>query len=159
MNSRSESTRAALGAAVLAMVLGLSACGDGGSSSTASNNTPQQGTTAPPAAVPPTTQPTPSPAPAPTPAPAPATVGTAALQWSAPLTNTDGSSLQDLAGYIVVYGDSANDLDQTIRINNPSIDRYVVEQLPAGTYYFAVKAFNSRGLESERSNVVSKVVG
>lgn len=89
---------------------------------------------------------------------APQVAGTATLSWTAPTQNQDGSTLVDLAGYTIVYGPSSTMLHESIRIQNAGIDRYVVDNLPAGTYYFGVKAFNSVGVESAVSNVVSKVV-
>lgn len=86
------------------------------------------------------------------------TVTSASLSWNAPVQNHDGSALTDLAGFTIVYGPSQTMLYQTVRIDNPSIDRYVLDDLPAGTYYFAVKAYNSVGVESEMSNIVSKTI-
>ncbi len=89
---------------------------------------------------------------------APQAAGTAALSWTPPTQNQDGSTLVDLAGYTIVYGPSSTMLHQSIRVENAGIDRYVVDNLPAGTYYFGVKAFNNAGAESAVSNVVTKVV-
>lgn len=84
--------------------------------------------------------------------------GTVSLSWTPPTQNEDGSALVDLAGYTIVYGPSSNKLHESIRVENPGLDRYVIDGLPAGTYYFALKAFNNSGAESGLSNVVSKVV-
>ena len=89
---------------------------------------------------------------------APASSNAATLSWTAPTQNQDGSVLVDLAGYMIVYGPSSTMLHHTIRVENPGIDRYVVDDLPAGTYYFGIKAFNAEGIESALSNVVSKVI-
>jgi hypothetical protein len=80
------------------------------------------------------------------------------LSWTAPTENSDGTTLLDLAGFTIVYGPSSTTLHQSVRIENPGLDRYVLDQLPAGTYYFGVKAFTAAGVESSVSNVVSKVV-
>lgn len=85
--------------------------------------------------------------------------GTATLSWTPPTENTDGSSLSNLAGYQVRYGRSAGNLDQTVTLDNPSLDRYVVENLSSGTWYFAVVAVNSAGAASEPSNTGSKTIG
>jgi hypothetical protein len=82
----------------------------------------------------------------------------AALSWTAPTENTDGSSLTNLAGYRIAYGTSASALTQTIQVANPSVTRYSVENLSPGTYYFSVRAYTSKGTESANSNVSSKVV-
>jgi hypothetical protein len=84
--------------------------------------------------------------------------GTASLTWTAPIQNVDGSALTDLAGYRISYGTSATALAQTIQVANPSLTAYVIEDLPAGTYYFAVRAYTSRGTESANSNLASKAV-
>lgn len=155
MNDRTRSTRAALCMLAITAMFALSACGgdDDSSSSAASVVSSDNATTDESTSSESTSESTP------TSNSATATVGSVSLQWVAPQENTDGSALQDLAGYTVVYGTSADTLDQSIRIDNPSIDRYVVEQLPAGTYYFAVRAHNADGAESNLSNVVSRVVG
>ena len=36
---------------------------------------------------------------------------------------------------------------------------YVVENLSAGTWYFAVKAYTTAGVESDNSNIASKTIG
>jgi hypothetical protein len=82
----------------------------------------------------------------------------ATLSWMPPTQNTNGSSLSNLAGYQVRYGRSASDLDQTVRLDNPSINRYVVENLSSGTWYFAVVAVNAAGATSQLSNTASKTV-
>lgn len=82
----------------------------------------------------------------------------ATLTWTPPTQNADGSALGNLAGYQVRYGQDRNNLDQTVNVDNPSINRYVVENLSSGTWYFAVVAVNSRGATSEVSNMASKNV-
>jgi hypothetical protein len=80
------------------------------------------------------------------------------LEWRPPTENTDGSALTNLAGYRVQYGKSASALNQTIQITNPSISRYVIDDLPAGTHYFALKAYTKSGIESAMSPIVSKKI-
>lgn len=83
----------------------------------------------------------------------------ASLSWIAPTMNVDGSALTDLAGFVISYGTSATALSQSISIDNPSVDRYVVEGLETGkTYYFGVRAVASSGAESDLSEVVSKAM-
>lgn len=84
--------------------------------------------------------------------------GSATLSWTAPTRNTDGSALTNLAGFRIYYGTSATQLHQTIQISNPSVSRYVIEDLAPSTYYFAVRAYTSNGLESANSATVSKSV-
>lgn len=89
----------------------------------------------------------------------PAAAPAVSLAWTAPTLNEDGSVLSDLAGYTIIYGSSASVLDRSIRIENPGIDRYVLDDLPSGTYYFGVKAFTSSGVESATSNIVTRTIG
>jgi hypothetical protein len=84
--------------------------------------------------------------------------GGATLSWTAPTENEDGTPLTDLAGFMIAYGTHKNTLSQSIRIENPSIDRYVVTDLEPGTYYFGVKAISANGTESSLSGLVRKVV-
>ena len=84
--------------------------------------------------------------------------GAAELMWEPPTQNTDGSPITDLAGYRIVYGASAKQLTQTIQVANAGISSYVVDNLAPGTYYFAVRAYTSKAVESSDSNVVARVV-
>jgi hypothetical protein len=77
------------------------------------------------------------------------------LQWTLPTETMDGNATVDLAGYSISYGTSPDVLYQTVRIDNPSIDRLVLDDLSAGTYYFGVKTFTSEGVESALSNIVT----
>ncbi len=86
------------------------------------------------------------------------TVGAATLSWSAPVQNTDGSSITDLSGYKIYYGSDPGSLGTTIQISNSGITTYVVDNLQSGTYYFAVTAYNAAGAESDRSAVGSKSI-
>jgi hypothetical protein len=84
--------------------------------------------------------------------------GAATLSWIAPTTNTDGSTLTNLAGFRIYYGASSSQLSQTIQVANASVSTYVVSNLAPGTYYFAVRAYTAGGAESDNSNVSIKTV-
>lgn len=84
--------------------------------------------------------------------------GTATLSWTPPTQNSDGTTLTNLAGFQVRYGRSASNLDQTVSLDNPSINRYVVENLSTGTWYFAVVAVNAAGAASPLSNTSNKTI-
>jgi hypothetical protein len=86
------------------------------------------------------------------------TVGSAALSWIPPTENTDGTSLTNLAGYHIVYGTSPTALTSTIIVSNPGLTSYTVGNLPPGTYYFAVAAYNSDGVEGSPSAIGSKTI-
>jgi hypothetical protein len=74
------------------------------------------------------------------------------------VTNTDGTALTDLAGYHIYYGTSAASLTQLINLPTAGTTVYVVDNLGSGTYYFAIKAYNSAGVESTDSGVVSTTI-
>ena len=84
--------------------------------------------------------------------------GSATLSWQAPTTNTDGAALTDLAGYRIYYGTSATDLSDTIQLTSVGLQTYVIQNLASGTWYFAVTAVASTGVESTLSVVVSKTI-
>jgi hypothetical protein len=88
---------------------------------------------------------------------APAWAGNATLSWQPPTLRTDGFPLTDLSGYRIRYGiPGGSPVDAWI--SNPAITSYVIENLPPGTYYFAMTAFDSTGRQSDYSNVVSKSI-
>jgi hypothetical protein len=158
-------TRAFLGlrsVLVTGMVLGLGSVvgcgGDDGSASSASNaigsntgviNRPVTGGTPPTAPTdgqPDSAQPPVS------------SANTVTLSWDAPTDNADGTTLEDLKGYKVHYGTSSGSYTDTIDVSNPGLTTYVVQNVPSGTYYFAVTAFNSAGKESSLSAEIATQV-
>jgi hypothetical protein len=80
------------------------------------------------------------------------------LSWQAPTQNADGTPLVDLKGYKVHYGAESKTYSDTIQVANAGITTYVVQNLEAGKYYFAVTAYNSAGQESSLSPEVSTQV-
>jgi hypothetical protein len=84
--------------------------------------------------------------------------GRVALSWTPPTENTDGSALSNLSGYRVYFGTRADALTQSVQITNPGLTAYVIENLPQGTTYFAVAAYNASGAESALSGVGSKTI-
>jgi hypothetical protein len=86
------------------------------------------------------------------------TLGTAMVSWEPPTTRTDGSALTDLAGYRVYYGKDPNNLSHTIVIDGVGQTEQFIDNLDAGTWYFAVTAVCSKGLESPRSEIGSKTI-
>lgn len=87
-----------------------------------------------------------------------ASTGSATLSWTPPTQNTDGSSLSNLSGYRIYYGTSSSALNHTIQVSGAGMNRYVIGDLAAGKYYFAVKALTSTGRESALSNIASKTI-
>jgi hypothetical protein len=84
--------------------------------------------------------------------------GTATLSWTAPTENSDGTALTNLAGYQVWYGQSQNNLSNSVTLNNASLSTYVVEHLGSGTWYFALVAVNNQGTTSVFSSVATKTI-
>ncbi|MBP9593055.1 MAG: fibronectin type III domain-containing protein [Steroidobacteraceae bacterium] len=87
-----------------------------------------------------------------------ATLGTATLSWQPPTENTDGSPLTNLAGFIVRYGTTLEALSEQVRLSNPGLATYLVENLTPATWYFQVSAFNSAGVESAPSVTGMKTI-
>ena len=85
-------------------------------------------------------------------------LGSVTLSLSAPLLNTDGSPLTDLAGFAVHYGRQSGYYAESLEVRNPGITTIVVEDLAPGTYYFSATAFNSKGVSSGFSNEVMRTV-
>jgi hypothetical protein len=82
----------------------------------------------------------------------------ASLSWTSPTTNTNGTSLTNLAGYRISYGRSQNELISTVQVANPGATRYVLTLPESGVWFFAVRAYTSNGTESALSNIVTKTV-
>jgi hypothetical protein len=80
------------------------------------------------------------------------------LGWDIPLENDDGTPLTDLAGFRVHYGSASGDYSGSLQVDGANATNFVVQQLPAGTYYFAVTAVNSAGSESAFSTEVNTTI-
>lgn len=78
------------------------------------------------------------------------------LSWIKPEENEDGSPVS-LSGYRVRYGDAPGNYFRTHNISDPNATTFRIEVEP-GTYYLAMKALDSNGVESEYSNEVRQVV-
>jgi hypothetical protein len=84
--------------------------------------------------------------------------GVASLRWEMPPSKVDGSPLDDLAGYRILYGHDAADLDNSVFIADPTVTSYQLSALGTGTWYFAVVAVNAGGLEGPPTTVASKSI-
>ena len=84
--------------------------------------------------------------------------GTATLSWQPPTQRTDGSVLYNLAGYHILWGSSPGSYTNRIRLDNPGLTSYVVENLASGTWYFVMTALDATGAESDYSPVRSKTI-
>lgn len=84
--------------------------------------------------------------------------GGVTLSWTPPTQNTNGTTLTNLAGYHIYYGQNESSLGQKVNITNAGLASYVVSNLAAGTWYFALTAVNSLGVESPRSAILTTAV-
>jgi hypothetical protein len=84
------------------------------------------------------------------------TTGSATLSWTPPTANSDGSSLNNLAGYRIYYGTKPDALATSIEVTNPGLTTYTVGNLNSGTYYFTIAAYTADGVEGAPSSVASK---
>lgn len=76
--------------------------------------------------------------------------------WAAPTTNTDGTALTNLAGFRILYGRTAADLDQSVYLQDPAVRAWTSPaNLAVGNWYVGVRAFNALGLESETTLAVT----
>lgn len=84
--------------------------------------------------------------------------GVAVLHWETPTSKFDGSPLDDLAGYRILYGRNSDDLDISVFISNPATTSYQISSLPSGIWYFAVVAVSASGLEGPPTTIASKSI-
>ncbi|HVS76042.1 MAG TPA: fibronectin type III domain-containing protein [Steroidobacteraceae bacterium] len=128
----------------------LAACGGAGSSTgggAAASSSSSSGSTSSSGATGSTSSPSP-------------TTKSITLSWSPPTQNSDGSSLTNLAGYTLHYGTTSQDYTGSIEITDPTKTSYVVSDstFPAGTYYFAISAYNAQQVSSSLSGEISVTV-
>ncbi len=79
----------------------------------------------------------------------PALSGEVTLAW-------DPNSEEDLAGYMIFYGTASGNYVEPIIIGKQTT--CTITGLSPGTYYFAVKAYNAAGDESDFSDEVSTTI-
>jgi hypothetical protein len=80
------------------------------------------------------------------------------VSWAHPTKNADGSSLINLAGYRLYYGMVSGQYDQHVAIPSPDVTSVAVENLASARWYFAVRAYNEDGIESDFSTEASKAI-
>jgi hypothetical protein len=84
--------------------------------------------------------------------------GVALLEWPAPVSKVDGSVLDDLAGYRILYGHDPEDLDHSVYIPDPDAHAFEFATLDAGTWYFSIVAVNAGGEEGPATAPVTKII-
>lgn len=83
--------------------------------------------------------------------------GAATLNWSGVTQTLAGTVVGNLAGYIVYYGTSADNLNHQVKLENPGLTSYMVTNLASATWYFAVAAYTRDGV-GEMSGITQKTV-
>lgn len=85
--------------------------------------------------------------------PAIVTNGRAQISWNRPTTRADGSTLSagEIAGYKLYYSETSNgSLSPLVDLSSTELS-VVVDELAAGTHYFAMSTEDTNGLESSLS--------
>lgn len=85
------------------------------------------------------------------------TVESTTLAWEAPVQNTNGTQLNDLAGYNLYYGTESGRYTQVRPVRDPSQTNLELPIEP-GTYFVAMTAYDASGNESELSNEIVRQV-
>jgi hypothetical protein len=80
--------------------------------------------------------------------------GSVTLNWNPPTQREDGTPLRALAGYRVFLGRTGTDLSRVINVPNGGLSSYTVTGLSSGTWYLAMKAYDTEGLTSRQSTTV-----
>jgi hypothetical protein len=80
------------------------------------------------------------------------------LQWARPTSNEDGSALTDLAGYKVYYGQSPDLLTRNVDVHGAAVSSVEFRDLDHGSWYFAIASYNTAGVESSKSGIVSTTI-
>lgn len=95
--------------------------------------------------------------PPPDPGKVPATASVT-MHWMRPSQNQDGTELVDLAGYRIYYSQAPWGWTNSLNVQNPATTSIEIQNLSTGTWYFAMTSYNSAGVESERTDYVSKML-
>lgn len=90
----------------------------------------------------------------------PAVAGTATVTWTNPTTRTDGTTFAStiIARTDVEYDDNAGFTSPTTAAATGAATSLVINNIPAGTWYFRASTVLTDGSKSLPSLVVSKVV-
>ena len=84
----------------------------------------------------------------------PIPAGSVVLQWTAPTHSSDGSVLDDLAGYRIRWGSESGSYRNVTRVNDSRATSARIGDLYPGTYFFVVTAIDTSSNESAFSNEV-----
>jgi hypothetical protein len=84
--------------------------------------------------------------------------GALTISWVAPMTNQDGSTLNDLGGYRIKMGTQSGNHVNVVEVDNPGLDRFVVGNLVPAEYFVVISAVDTSDNESADSSEISGVV-
>lgn len=79
------------------------------------------------------------------------------ISWNAPTLYADGTTIGpgEIGGFRVYQGTSLNNLSVVVDVNNPNTLSFQFTSLVSGSYFFAITAYNSAGVESSLSGTVN----
>ncbi|NWF54830.1 MAG: fibronectin type III domain-containing protein [Syntrophaceae bacterium] len=78
------------------------------------------------------------------------------LSWETPVSESDGKPLANLAGFNIYYGKSSLEYSEVIDAGN--VRTLTLQNLPGGTYYLAITAYDSEGNETNLSPEINKTI-
>lgn len=87
-----------------------------------------------------------------------ATTGSVTVNLTPPTSNTDGTTLTDLAGVTIYYGTSPSNLSQKVQVAGTTQTSHTITNLASGTWYFGGVAYTTTGLQSAMSSLVSTTI-
>jgi hypothetical protein len=73
------------------------------------------------------------------------------IHWLPVTEFSDGSAITSIDHYQIHYGQETDQLDQVAISRTPNITSYIIKDLEAGGYYFAMVAVAENGEQSEIS--------
>ncbi len=79
------------------------------------------------------------------------TTNSATIRWTPPITNENGTNLDDLAGYKVHYGTNQGSYPNIVVVSN-NVTETTIDNLATDTYYFVVTAHDVYGNDSAFSD-------
>lgn len=85
----------------------------------------------------------------------------ALVTWDIPITRVDGEELllSEIGGYLIEYRISGTEDFTNITVRDPTASQYAIENLHPGQYQIRIAAYDTHGLHSEFSALVSASIG
>lgn len=82
------------------------------------------------------------------------------LNWEIPSFREDGSDLElfEIEGYVIAYGTESGNLTNTVDVIGSGQTSAVIDELEAGTYYFAIATIDSEGGQGAYSAEVEQLI-